>query len=39
MHSLEEAKEIAQNVLNRGIGVMHNEELALDPEKLEGATC
>ena len=39
MHSLEEAQEIARSVLERGIGVMHNEELKLDPEKLEGATC
>ena len=39
MHSLKEAKEIAKSVLDRGIGIMHNEELALDPEKLEGATC
>ncbi len=39
MHSLEEAKEIARNVLERGIGIMHNEELKLDPEKLKGATC
>lgn len=34
MHSLAEAKEIAQNVLNTGIGVNHNEELALDPSLL-----
>ena len=39
MHSLKEAKEIAKSVLDRGIGIMHNEELALDPEKLEGAAC
>ncbi|WP_457597509.1 S-ribosylhomocysteine lyase [Hydrogenimonas sp.] len=39
MHSLEEAQAIARGVLERGIGIMHNEELALDPEKLEGATC
>ena len=39
MHSLEEAKEIARSVLDRGIGVMHNEELKLDPEKLKGASC
>ncbi len=39
MHSLKEAKEIAKSVLDRGIGIMHNEELVLDPEKLEGATC
>jgi S-ribosylhomocysteine lyase len=34
MHSLDEAKEIAQNVLDRGIGVMDNEELKLDLEKV-----
>lgn len=39
MHSLDEAKEIAQTILDRGIGVMSNEELKLDPEKIEGATC
>ena len=35
MHSLSEAKEIATKVLDRGIGVMDNEELKLD-EKLLG---
>ncbi len=39
MHSLEEAKEIARNVLERGIGIMRNEDLKLDPEKVKGATC
>ena len=39
MHSLDEAKEIAQTILDRGIGVMSNEELKLDPEKIKGATC
>ncbi|ADV46938.1 S-ribosylhomocysteine lyase [Nitratifractor salsuginis] len=39
MHSLDEAKEIARRVLDRGIGVMNNEELKLDPEKIKGATC
>ncbi len=39
MHSLDEAKAIAKGVLDRGIGIMHNEELTLDPAKLEGATC
>ncbi len=34
MHSLSDAKEIAQNVLDRGIGVMSNEELKLDLSKL-----
>ncbi len=35
MHSLDEAKEIAQRVLDRGIGIMNNEELKLDFSKLE----
>ncbi len=39
MHSLKEAQEISRSVLERGIGIMRNEELALDPEKLKGATC
>ena len=39
MHSLEEAKEIARSVLERGIGIMRNEDLKLDPEKVKGATC
>ncbi len=30
MHSLDEAKQIAQKVLDSGIGIMNNEELALD---------
>ena len=30
MHSLDEAKQIAQKVLNSSIGVMSNEELKLD---------
>jgi len=34
MHSLAEAKQIAETVLSRGIGINHNEELALPPEKL-----
>jgi S-ribosylhomocysteine lyase len=34
MHSLEEAKEIAKKVLDRGIGVMDNEELKLDDALL-----
>jgi len=35
MHSLDEAKEVAQNVLERGIGIMNNEELKLDLSKVE----
>nr|WP_304293866.1 S-ribosylhomocysteine lyase [Campylobacter gracilis] len=30
MHSLAEAKQIAQNVLNKGIGVIKNDKIALD---------
>jgi len=36
MHSLDEAKEIAKGVLDRGIGIMDNEELKLDLSKIEG---
>jgi len=35
MHSLDEAKEIAKGVLDRGIGIMDNEELKLDLEKIK----
>ncbi|MBO1923367.1 MULTISPECIES: S-ribosylhomocysteine lyase [Thiomicrorhabdus] len=34
MHSLEEAKEIAQDILEHGIGVNKNEELKMDEETL-----
>jgi S-ribosylhomocysteine lyase len=34
MHSLTEAKEIAQNILNSKIGVMSNDDLFLSDEKL-----
>ena len=34
MHSLEDAKEIAAKVLERGIGVMDNEVLTLDESKI-----
>jgi len=36
MHSLDEAKEIAQNILDKKIGVMSNEELKLSKKKLKG---
>ena len=39
MHSLDEAKEIAQGILDRGIDIMDNEELKLDPKKIKGASC
>ena len=32
MHSLDDAKKIAQRVLDRGIGVLRNEDLLLSPE-------
>jgi len=35
MHSLEEAKEIAQNIVNADIGIMSNEELTLSKKKLK----
>lgn len=35
MHSLEEAKDIARNILTSDIGVMSNEELFLSEEKLK----
>ena len=31
MHSLKEAQEIAKDVLSKGVGIMNNKELALDP--------
>ena len=36
MHSLDEVKEVAQNVIDRGFGIMNNEELKLDLSKVEG---
>ncbi len=36
MHSLDEAKAIAQNVLDQKIGIMNNEELKLSKKKLKG---
>jgi S-ribosylhomocysteine lyase len=35
MHSLNDAKEISKTVLERGIGVMDNDALALDESMLE----
>ena len=35
MHSLDEAKEIAQKILNQKIIVMDNEALKLDPNNIE----
>lgn len=34
MHSLKDAQEIATNMLQRGIGIMSNDELALDESLL-----
>ncbi|AJI96138.1 S-ribosylhomocysteine lyase [Yersinia ruckeri] len=34
MHSLEEAQQIAKNIIERGVGVNHNDDLALPKEKL-----
>jgi S-ribosylhomocysteine lyase len=34
MHSLEEAQEIARNIITRGIGVNDNQALALSDETL-----
>lgn len=39
MHSLEEAKQIAQDVLDSNIGVMSNKELYLSEEKLNSLGC
>ena len=36
MHSLKEAKEIAQKVLERGIGIMDNKKLKLSKKLLKG---
>lgn len=35
MHSLDEAKQIAKNVIDRGVGVNKNEELTLSAELLK----
>ncbi len=39
MHSLEDAKEIAKDVLDKGIGIMNNEDLKLDESLLKNASC
>jgi S-ribosylhomocysteine lyase len=36
MHSLEEAKDIAQGILNGEIGIMSNKDLKLSKKKLKG---
>ncbi len=35
MHSLKDAKEIAEDVLEKGIGIMNNEELKLDESLIK----
>ncbi|MCR5536095.1 MAG: S-ribosylhomocysteine lyase [Succinivibrio sp.] len=35
LHSMKQAKEIAQKVLVQGVGVTRNEDIALDPQMLE----
>ncbi|MCF6243728.1 MAG: S-ribosylhomocysteine lyase [Sulfurovum sp.] len=37
MHSLDEAKEIAKTVVNRGIGKMNNEALKMSKKQLKNA--
>ena len=37
MHSLDEAHQIAQGILDNGIGIMDNEELKLDLGKVTGS--
>ena len=37
MHSLKEAQEIAQNILDAEIGIMSNKDLKLSKKKLKGA--
>ena len=39
MHSLEEAKQIAKDILSNKIGVMSNKELYLSDEKLKSLGC
>ncbi|HIP60473.1 MAG TPA: S-ribosylhomocysteine lyase [Campylobacterales bacterium] len=39
MHSLDEAKDIAKDILSHDIGVMDNEALKLDEELIKNATC
>jgi len=35
MHSLNEAKDIAKGVIEKGIGIMNNDELKLDLDKIK----
>ena len=35
MHSLDEAKSIAQSIIDQGVGVNKNDDIALSAEKLK----
>jgi len=35
MHSLDDAKNIAKNILNKKVSIMKNEELTLDESVVE----
>ena len=35
MHSLDDAQQIAQGIIDHGIGVNHNQDLAMSPEQLK----
>ncbi len=35
MHSLDDAKNIAKNILNKKVSIMKNEELTLDESLVE----
>ncbi|WP_200762764.1 S-ribosylhomocysteine lyase [Nitrosophilus alvini] len=39
MHSLEEARKIANHVIQSGIGIMKNEDLVLDLNKIDTHKC
>ncbi len=39
MHSLNEAQKVAMYVVNNGISIMNNEELALDLESIDKHRC
>ncbi|MBN2824362.1 MAG: S-ribosylhomocysteine lyase [Campylobacterales bacterium] len=39
MHSLQEAQEIAQKVLDKGVGKMSNKELKLDLSQIKANQC
>ncbi len=39
MHSLNEAQKIARFVVDSGIGIMHNDELALDLDRVDTHRC